>query len=178
MNRSLLLSLLALCLLFVVTGCGWEDYCDQRGEDDCSACSRAATSAEDESEASVESQCSDGIDNDADGLTDFPLDPECTSAQDEDEFLAGVQYISDLDLACSAGGLNNWINPTSIFYDPAGQGDEGDCRLRGTSLDGHPTGHPAYYYDRGWGRNGCENDSPESRPPAGGGFTCGWCPLL
>lgn len=30
-------------------------------------------------------QCADGIDNDADGLTDFPADPGCTSATDNDE---------------------------------------------------------------------------------------------
>ena len=30
--------------------------------------------------------CSDGIDNDSDGLIDFPEDPGCTSASDDDEF--------------------------------------------------------------------------------------------
>jgi hypothetical protein len=30
-------------------------------------------------------QCSDGIDNDEDRLTDYPADPGCTSAQDDDE---------------------------------------------------------------------------------------------
>ena len=30
-------------------------------------------------------QCSDETDNDGDGLTDFPADPGCTSAQDDDE---------------------------------------------------------------------------------------------
>ncbi len=30
--------------------------------------------------------CSDGIDNDGDGLTDFPSDPGCSSANDNDEF--------------------------------------------------------------------------------------------
>ncbi|MGQ0697292.1 MAG: outer membrane beta-barrel protein, partial [Panacagrimonas sp.] len=29
--------------------------------------------------------CSDGLDNDVDGLTDFPADPGCSSADDEDE---------------------------------------------------------------------------------------------
>lgn len=32
-------------------------------------------------------QCSDGIDNDGDGFTDFPLDPQCTNALDNDELL-------------------------------------------------------------------------------------------
>lgn len=30
-------------------------------------------------------QCSDGTDNDADGLTDYPADPGCQSAQDTTE---------------------------------------------------------------------------------------------
>lgn len=30
--------------------------------------------------------CSDGLDNDGDGLKDFPADPGCSSAQDDDEF--------------------------------------------------------------------------------------------
>lgn len=30
-------------------------------------------------------QCADGIDNDGDGLIDYPLDPDCTSALDDDE---------------------------------------------------------------------------------------------
>ncbi|MGQ0536767.1 MAG: Kelch repeat-containing protein [Methanobacteriota archaeon] len=31
------------------------------------------------------SQCSDGVDNDLDGRTDYPSDPDCTSAADNDE---------------------------------------------------------------------------------------------
>ena len=30
-------------------------------------------------------QCSDGIDNDADGATDFPADPQCSNRNDVDE---------------------------------------------------------------------------------------------
>ena len=30
--------------------------------------------------------CEDGIDNDSDGLVDFPDDPGCTSETDDDEF--------------------------------------------------------------------------------------------
>src|SRR5262249_48508290 len=30
--------------------------------------------------------CGDGMDNDGDGLTDFPADPGCTSADDNDEY--------------------------------------------------------------------------------------------
>jgi hypothetical protein len=31
-------------------------------------------------------QCSDGIDNDGDGLVDYPADPGCSSKRDKDEF--------------------------------------------------------------------------------------------
>jgi hypothetical protein len=31
-------------------------------------------------------QCSDGLDNDGDGLTDYPDDPGCSSASDNDEY--------------------------------------------------------------------------------------------
>ena len=30
--------------------------------------------------------CEDGLDNDSDGFTDFPADPNCTDAKDQDEF--------------------------------------------------------------------------------------------
>jgi hypothetical protein len=33
----------------------------------------------------VLTQCSDGVDNDGDGTTDFPADRQCRSADDEDE---------------------------------------------------------------------------------------------
>ncbi len=35
--------------------------------------------------SSSSSQCSDGVDNDGDGLIDFPADPGCSSASDNDE---------------------------------------------------------------------------------------------
>jgi hypothetical protein len=44
------------------------------------------TSASDNDEFNPpSSQCSDGLDNDGDGKTDFPADPGCTSASDTDE---------------------------------------------------------------------------------------------
>ncbi|MDD5751432.1 MAG: DUF11 domain-containing protein, partial [Candidatus Peribacteraceae bacterium] len=42
------------------------------------------TGPNDDSEAST-AQCSDGIDNDGDGLVDYPSDPGCSSATDNDE---------------------------------------------------------------------------------------------
>ena len=37
--------------------------------------------------ACMGSACSDGVDNDGDGFTDYPADPGCTSAADNDEAL-------------------------------------------------------------------------------------------
>jgi serine/threonine-protein kinase len=41
--------------------------------------------AKEAEEPEPEPQCSDGIDNDGDGFTDWPDDPECTDPTDEDE---------------------------------------------------------------------------------------------
>ncbi|MBI4393846.1 MAG: S8 family serine peptidase [Euryarchaeota archaeon] len=43
--------------------------------------------------------CGDGLDNDGDGLTDYPADPGCTSTSDTDEFNAPS--------GCSGGPANN-----------------------------------------------------------------------
>jgi hypothetical protein len=40
-------------------------------------------------------QCSDGIDNDGDGLIDYPADPGCTSATDNDEYNVTAQCVID-----------------------------------------------------------------------------------
>ena len=53
-------------------------------------------------------QCSDGIDNDGDGLTDFPDDPGCQDAQDNDEYNPSQ---------CVNGGMQ-----------PCGNTDGGGCR--------------------------------------------------
>lgn len=42
-------------------------------------------------------QCSDGIDNDGDGLVDFPADPDCTDALDD----------SEADLPQCSDGIDN-----------------------------------------------------------------------
>jgi uncharacterized repeat protein (TIGR02543 family) len=45
----------------------------------------------------VETECSDGIDNDADGLVDFPADPGCESGNDVDELSPFVACDDGLD---------------------------------------------------------------------------------
>ncbi|MBU1036912.1 hypothetical protein KKF32_02665, partial [Patescibacteria group bacterium] len=44
-------------------------------------------------------QCADGLDNDGDGLIDYPNDPGCSSASDNDE--------TDPSVAQCADGLDN-----------------------------------------------------------------------
>jgi hypothetical protein len=68
-------------------------------------------------------ECSDGIDNDGDGLTDYPDDPECRSPYDTDEMY---------DPACANGidddgdGLTDYPNdtfcggPESLLEGPLG----------------------------------------------------------
>lgn len=48
--------------------------------------------------------CSDGVDNDGDGLTDFPSDPGCDSASDNDEF----NEPSSGDIAANATINDDW----------------------------------------------------------------------
>ncbi len=51
--------------------------------------------------------CGDGLDNDGDGLIDYPADPGCTSTSDTDEFNAPS--------GCSGGPANNcFASPTSM----------------------------------------------------------------
>jgi len=46
-------------------------------------------------------QCSDGIDNDGDGLIDYPQDPGCQSPQDDDE--SGGNNTADLETTACPG---------------------------------------------------------------------------
>ena len=51
--------------------------------------------------------CGDGLDNDGDGLTDYPNDPGCSSSSDTDETNAAT--------GCSGGPANNcFASPTSV----------------------------------------------------------------
>src|SRR3989344_6840866 len=48
-------------------------------------------------------QCSDGLDNDGDGLRDYPADPGCTFSQDNDE--SNVSVICSTNSQCGTNGL-------------------------------------------------------------------------
>lgn len=70
-------------------------------------------------------QCSDGVDNDGDGLVDFPADPGCISATDNDEFNAPPAPLPQCSdgLDNDADGLVDNVDPGCLSgaggaYDP------------------------------------------------------------
>jgi len=71
------------------------------------------------------SQCADLLDNDGDGLEDYPLDPGCTSIDDNDEYNAPIDDgTGDGDTGDGDGG------------DGSGDGDTGDGDGSGDSGSG------------------------------------------
>ena len=75
-----------------------------------------------ESSSTPDPQCSDGMDNDGDGLTDFPNDPGCTSLQDNDEtdtHVAGpnILVIMTDDQRASSDGLSVMEDLWRIYGD-------------------------------------------------------------
>ncbi len=58
--------------------------------------------------------CSDGLDNDSDGLIDYPADPGCTGPTDNDEY----NYIPPVVYACSDGHDNDYDGLTDYPNDP------------------------------------------------------------
>ncbi len=81
-------------------------------------------------------QCSDGRDNDGDGLTDFPQDPGCVNAQDNDEFNApqcqdGIDNDQDgvtdypNDFSCSSPTDNDETNPKAACQDGLDNDNDG-----------------------------------------------------
>jgi len=72
-------------------------------------------------------QCSDGIDNDGDGLTDYPADPGCSSALDPDETDPPAMPAGTIHTVDAAGDIV--CDPTSSSYlgnDPT------KCQFRAT----------------------------------------------
>ena len=111
-------------------------------------------------------QCDDGIDNDGDGLTDYPVDPGCSSATDDDE--------SD-EFECSDGVDNDGDGRTDFPNDPGcssttddDESDESQCQ---NNFDDDGDGLTDYPADPG-----CvgpeDNDETDTVwiiiPPAGG----------
>jgi PKD repeat protein len=64
--------------------------------------------------------CSDGKDNDDDGLTDFPDDPQCSAANDHSELAAGFQPKEDTVFSGTIGSDGTVNIPQSgIYFPPA-----------------------------------------------------------
>src|SRR5450755_1749815 len=92
------------------------------------ACGVGAFGCGGNNDKSKNPQCSDGIDNDGDGLVDFPDDPGCVSAEDETEnSLPSPQ--------CSDGRDNDGDGKIDYPYDPGCQSPQQD-----TETDDCPDG--------------------------------------
>ena len=64
--------------------------------------------------------CSDGEDNDEDGLTDFPADTQCTAANDNSELASGFQPKEDTTIAGSitaSGAIS--VPQSGVYFPPA-----------------------------------------------------------
>lgn len=68
-------------------------------------------------------QCSDGSDNDNDGLTDFPIDPGCSSASSDESSNPAIdvtyayKHMPNASAgACTGSGTSFVCNPTSNFH--------------------------------------------------------------
>lgn len=73
--------------------------------------------------------CGDGVDNDGDGLTDYPNDPGCTSSSDTDE-------TNSPPPGCSGGPANNcFASPTSVA---AAGGSTSQSTTGATTESGEP----------------------------------------
>ncbi|MBU1151241.1 hypothetical protein KJ632_00255, partial [Patescibacteria group bacterium] len=73
---------------------------------------------EDTTAPAEEFQCADGIDNDADGEIDYPADPGCSNADDNNE----TDPIGDIEIVSSdvfPKGINPLIQDTTITYELA-----------------------------------------------------------
>lgn len=67
-------------------------------------------------------QCSDNWDNDADGLTDFPNDPECTNLNDNSEAsILAVSFSADSTVVVPGGSTNlNWSTVDAVSCTASG----------------------------------------------------------
>ncbi|MCX5743153.1 MAG: PPC domain-containing protein [Proteobacteria bacterium] len=121
------------------------------------------------------SQCSDGMDNDADGKTDFPDDPGCTSADDDSEDSAAAAQ-------CSDGRDNDNDGKTDYPDDPGcsapNQDDEVDdcpsgpgCAACGNGVDDDGNGLTDYPNDPGCSSAGDNSEATVDPIACGAGLT-------
>jgi cysteine-rich repeat protein len=109
----------------------------------------------------VEDECQNGVDDDGDGLVDYPADPGCTSAAD---FLE-----TDVSLPCDDGIDND--GDGGIDFDPATFADP----LAGTGDPGCFS--PAYLTENTQCQDGIDNDGDGLVDFDGGAYWNGGVPL-
>jgi len=72
-------------------------------------------------------ECSDFIDNDDDGLVDFPADPQCTSPDDNSESAPGFQEKVDISISGTIDAAGNVTVPQSgVVFPPVFLSLDGD----------------------------------------------------
>ena len=114
--------------------------------------------------ATVFPECSDSVDNDNDGLIDFPSDPGCTSPADDDEFDFSLPQCSDV-IDNDFDGLIDF--PSDPGCTDANDDDETDSLPRQCSdgIDNDSDGLVDFPNDPGCSDSG---DNDERDPPARG----------
>jgi hypothetical protein len=125
-------------------------------------------------------QCSDGSDNDLDGLADFPDDPGCSSSTDDDETdpppAAGKLVVAGADIACDPNDANfNGTNPAFCQFrktDDLLAGADAVLAVGDTQYNTSTAAKLGAAYDPTWGRFASVTypalGNHEYRDPAGG----------
>ncbi|XKT74229.1 MAG: hypothetical protein ACJKTH_02655 [Patescibacteria group bacterium UBA2163] len=85
----------------------------------------------DSASVSISTQCSDGIDNDGDGLIDHPNDPGCFAASDNDEYNPPPEASISLSVSPNPARTNE----TARLSWTARNVENGSCRLTGSNGD-------------------------------------------
>jgi hypothetical protein len=128
----------------------------------------------------LDPQCSDGNDNDLDGLTDFPADPGCSGSGDDDETdpppAAGHLVVAAGDIACDPNDANfNGTNPDFCQFrqtDDLLVGADAVLAVGDTQYNASTASKLAAAYDPTWGRFASITcpalGNHEYRDPAGG----------
>ena len=122
-------------------------------------CTNGASDFVMEISAEPKPQCSDSVDNDGDGKIDYPIDPGCFNADDDDEFNAPIPACSD--------GLDNDYDGRIDLNDPGcsepDDDDETDLPQCSDGLDNDGDGKIDYSIDPGCDNpnDNNEGDDPE-----------------
>lgn len=108
-------------------------YCgdgDCNGGETCSSCVADCGVCQDDDDdgdgggGSSDSECEDGVDNDNDGLIDYPLDPGCVNSNDDNETNINNVFGGSCSNECIAGAFSCLTN---ISYKECGHYDNDNC---------------------------------------------------